>query len=149
LFPRIDVKKELEELEKLTLAAAENKEKQSPKQETEKKDAEKNEYITIEDFEKLDLRVGKVLEAQKVENADKLLKLKIEVGNEVRQVVSGIAKYYSPEELKGKYVVLVANLKPVKLRGIESQGMILAASDDKDLVLVTIDKEINSGTKVQ
>jgi len=59
------------------------------------------------------LRVGKVLEAQKVENADKLLKLKIEVGNEVRQVVSGIAKYYSPEELKGKYVVLVANLKPV------------------------------------
>jgi len=134
-------------LEKLTLAAAENKEKQSPKQETEKKDAEKNEYITIEDFEKLDLRVGKVL--QKVENADKLLKLKIEVGNEVRQVVSGIAKYYSPEELKGKYVVLVANLKPVKLRGIESQGMILAASDDKDLVLVTIDKEINSGTKVQ
>jgi len=98
------------------LAAAENKEKQSPKQETEKKDAEKNEYITIEDFEKLDLRVGKVLEAQKVENADKLLKLKIEVGNEVRQVVSGIAKYYSPEELKGKYVVLVANLKPVKLR---------------------------------
>jgi len=71
------------------------------------------------------LRVGKVLEAQKVENADKLLKLKIEVGNEVRQVVSGIAKYYSPEELKGKYVVLVANLKPVKLRGIESQGMIL------------------------
>jgi len=106
-------------------------------------------YITIEDFEKLDLRVGKVLEAQKVENADKLLKLKIEVGNEVRQVVSGIAKYYSPEELKGKYVVLVANLKPVKLRGIESQGMILAASDDKDLVLVTIDKEINSGTKVQ
>ncbi|HOP92733.1 MAG TPA: methionine--tRNA ligase [Acetivibrio thermocellus] len=149
LFPRIDVKKELEELEKLTLAAAENEEKQSPKQETEKKDEEKNEYITIEDFEKLDLRVGKVLEAQKVENADKLLKLKIEVGNEVRQVVSGIAKYYSPEELKGKYVVLVANLKPVKLRGIESQGMILAASDDKDLVLVTIDKEINSGTKVQ
>ncbi|GAE90090.1 methionyl-tRNA synthetase [Acetivibrio straminisolvens JCM 21531] len=137
----------MEELEKITLAAAENKE--ATKKEAEQKETEKSEFISIEDFEKIDLRVGKVLEAEKVEKADKLLKLKIEVGNEIRQVVSGIAKHYSPEELKGKYVVLVANLKPVKLRGIESQGMILAASNDKELVLATIDKEINSGAKVQ
>ncbi|HOM02514.1 MAG TPA: methionine--tRNA ligase [Acetivibrio sp.] len=147
LFPRIDIQKEMEELEKLTLAAAENK--GEPKKEEEQKETAKDEFIGIEDFEKIDLRVGKVIEAEKVEKADKLLKLKIEVGNEIRQVVSGIAKHYSPEELKGKYVVLVANLKPVKLRGIESQGMILAASDDKDLVLVTLDKDMNSGAKVQ
>lgn len=147
IFPRIDIKKEMEELEKLTLAIAENKE--APKKEEDQRETAKNEFISIEDFEKIDLRVGKVLEAEKVEKADKLLKLKIEVGNEIRQVVSGIAKHYSPEEIKGKYVVLVANLKPVKLRGIESQGMILAASDDKELVLATIDKEIDSGAKVQ
>jgi methionyl-tRNA synthetase len=105
--------------------------------------------ISIEDFTKLDLRVAKVLEAEKVEGADKLLKLKLEVGSEIRQVVSGIAKHYSPEEMVGKHIILVANLKPVKLRGIESQGMILAASNDKDLVLATIDKMIDSGSKVK
>ena len=108
-----------------------------------------NGLISIEDFAKLDLRVAKVLEAEKVEGADKLLKLKVEMGSEIRQVVSGIAKQYSPEEIIGKYVIMVANLKPVKLKGIESQGMILAASDDKELVLATIDKAIQSGAKVR
>jgi len=110
---------------------------------------DENNLISIEDFAKLDLRVAKVLEAEKVEGADKLLKLKLELGSEVRQVVSGIAKYYSPEELVGKFVVLVANLKPVKIRGIESQGMILAASNDKELALVTLDRMIESGEKVK
>lgn len=148
IFPRIDIKKEMEELEKLTgaPAAAEAKESRpEPKQE----DAPKDNLITIEDFAKIDLRVAKVLEAEKVEGADKLLKLKVELGSEIRQVVSGIAKHYSPGEIVGKYVILVANLKPVKLKGIESQGMILAASADKELVLGTIDKIIDSGSPVR
>jgi len=149
IFPRIDIKKEMEELEKLTAQQAESKEQ---KDEAKKQKEDKNSsdgYITIEDFAKIDLRVAKVLEAEKVEGADKLLKLKLEVGEEIRQVVSGIAKHYSPDELVGKYVILVANLKPAKLKGIESQGMILAAADDKELVLATLDKAIDSGTKVR
>jgi len=160
IFPRIDIKKELEELEKIaeknTLSKGEDekadaskKEDKKASQSEEKKDAAENGYITIDDFAKVDLRVAKVLEAEKVEGADKLLKLKLEMGNEIRQVVSGIAKHYSPDDMVGKYVILVANLKPVKLRGIESQGMILAASDDKSLVLTAIDKEISSGAKVK
>ena len=148
IFPRIDIKKELEELEKLTVQEAKNKEQKDDKKQ--KKEDKKNDdgYISIEDFAKIDLRVAKVLEAEKVEGADKLLKLKLEVGEEIRQVVSGIAKHYSTEELVGKFVILVANLKPVKLRGIESQGMILAASNDKELALATLDKIIEDGSKV-
>lgn len=159
IFPRIDIKKEMEELEKMSASAQEAKahgvqeEKEAPKAakpaENEKQVLADDGYITIDDFAKVDLRVAKVLEAEKVEGADKLLKFKLEVGNEIRQVVSGIAKYYKPEELIGKYVILVANLKPVKLRGIESQGMILAASDDKNLVLATVEKDIASGADVR
>ena len=105
--------------------------------------------ITIDDFAKLDLRVVKVLEAEKVEGSDKLLKLRVEMGSETRQVVSGIAKHYTPESLIGKSVILVANLKPVKLKGIESQGMILAASNDSSLVIATLDGLIDSGSKVR
>ncbi|KNY28745.1 methionine--tRNA ligase [Pseudobacteroides cellulosolvens] len=160
IFPRIDIKKELEELEKMAdkNAASKSEDVKADTKKTEdkntakpedKKDAGDSGYITIDDFAKVDLRVAKVLEAEKVEGADKLLKLKLEMGDEIRQVVSGIAKHYSPDEMVGKYVILVANLKPVKLRGIESQGMILAASDDKSLVLAAIDKEIGSGSKVR
>lgn len=160
IFPRIDIKKELEELEKMadknTVSKSEDAKTDAGKAEDkkaskpdDKKDAAESGYITIDDFAKVDLRVAKVLEAEKVEGADKLLKLKLEMGDEIRQVVSGIAKHYSPDEMVGKYVILVANLKPVKLRGIESQGMILAASDDKSLVLAAIDKEIGSGSKVR
>jgi methionyl-tRNA synthetase len=107
-------------------------------------------YITIDDFAKLDLRVADVLKAERIEGADKLLKLELDVGGEKRQVVSGIAQFYSPEDLEGKKVILVANLKPVKLRGVESQGMILAASDkgDKRLAVLTIDRDLPSGLKV-
>lgn len=104
--------------------------------------------ITIEDFEKLDLRVAKVIKAEKVEKADKLLKLTVQMGNEERTVVSGIAKHYSPEEIVGKSVILAANLKPVKLRGIMSSGMILAAADGEGLKIVTIDGDMPSGTQV-
>lgn len=105
--------------------------------------------ISIEDFSKIDLRIAKVIEAEKVENADRLLKLKLDVNGEEKQVVSGISKYYTPEGVVGKYVVFVANLVPVKLRGIESQGMILAASDGKDFALLTTDKVVNPGARVK
>mgnify|MGYP001019734016 CR=1 FL=1 len=108
----------------------------------------KEELITIEDFAKIDFRTAKVLKAEKVEGADKLIKMQLEVGNEKRQVVSGIAQYYSPEELVGKTLILVANLKPVKIRGEESKGMILAASKGKKLTLVTIEEDMPSGTKI-
>ena len=93
------------------------------------------EEITIEDLEKIDLRVVKVVECEPIKKAKKLLKLKVDLGGEIRQVVSGIAMHYKPEDLVGKYVVLVANLKPVKLRGELSQGMIIAASDSNDTIL--------------
>jgi methionyl-tRNA synthetase len=105
--------------------------------------------ISIEDFMKVDLRVAEVIEAEKVEKADKLLKLKLKMGNEERTVVAGIAKYYEPEKLVGKKVAFVANLKPAKLRGIMSQGMILAASDDDSLALLTPDKDMASGSKIK
>lgn len=106
--------------------------------------------ITIEDFDKIEFKVAKVLECEKVEGAKKLLKFKLEVGDEIRQVVSGIAENYKPEDLIGKNVVLVANLKPVKLRGIDSNGMILAASseNDKDVVVITTLQDIKSGSIV-
>jgi methionyl-tRNA synthetase len=110
-----------------------------------------NNFITIDEFAKVELRVARVLECEKVEKSNKLLKLKLEVGDEVRQVVSGIAGFYKPEELVGKLLVLVANLKPAKLMGIESQGMILAASTDNDeeLAVVTLEKNIKTGSKVR
>ncbi|WHE07275.1 methionine--tRNA ligase [Thermoanaerobacterium thermosaccharolyticum] len=135
IFPRIDVEKELKEDEK------ESSKKVDVKEETN--------YIKIDDFAKIDLRVAEVLEAEKVEGTDKLLKLKLKVGDEVRQVVSGLALHYKPEELVGKKLVLVANLEPKKLRGIESHGMILAASNEDKLTVVTVDKDIESGAKVK
>lgn len=107
------------------------------------------EEISIDDFIKLDLRVVKVLKAEKVEKADKLLKLEVEMGQEVRTIVSGIAQHYAPEELVGKKVILVANLKPAKLRGIVSQGMILAASNGDLLEVLSLAKDIPSGAQVK
>lgn len=107
------------------------------------------EEITIDDFAKIDLRVAKVLHCEKVEKTDKLLKLEIEVAGKPRTIVSGIAQYYAPEELIGKYVVIVANLKPAKLRGITSEGMILAASHGTVLEVLSVDKEIPAGARVK
>ncbi len=104
--------------------------------------------IEFTDFTKVELRSVTILEAEKVEGADKLLKLSVEVGSEARQVVAGIAAYYTPESLIGKTAILVANLKPAKIRGVESNGMLLAASHKKQLRLVTLDGELPSGAKV-
>jgi len=127
LFPRIDVEKELEELEKL------GGKKDEPKKET----VEIKPEITIDDFAKLDLRVAEIVDVKKHPDAKKLLILKLRLENEERQVVSGISEYFNENELIGEKVVLLVNLKPIKLRGIESQGMILAAQSGKDLKLLT------------
>jgi methionyl-tRNA synthetase len=106
--------------------------------------------ISIDTFKQLDLRVAEVMAAEKVPKADKLLKLKIRVGEEERQLVAGIAQHYSPEEIVGKKVVIVANLEPAKIRGLESQGMILAAStEDGKLSIVSPERDIASGAKVK
>ncbi|MDR2007211.1 MAG: methionine--tRNA ligase [Acidaminococcales bacterium] len=107
------------------------------------------EEITIDDFNKMRLRVARVLAAEKVEKTDKLLKLKLDVAGEERTVVSGIALHYAPEELVGKDVVIVANLKPAKLRGIQSRGMILAASDDEGRVSIIEAPGVKSGSRVK
>ncbi|EGW36090.1 methionine--tRNA ligase [Desulfosporosinus sp. OT] len=107
------------------------------------------EEISIDDFARLDLRVAKILSAEKVEKTDKLMKLEVEVAGEVRTVVSGIAKHYLPEDLVNRYVVLVANLKPTKLRGITSQGMILAASQGEVLEVLMVNKDLPGGARVK
>ena len=107
--------------------------------------------IAYEDFDKIDLRLAKVVACEEVKRAKKLLKLTLDVGGEERTVVSGIKQWYAPEDLLGKTVVLVANLKPVKLCGIESRGMILCASDEADekLSALTTLREMESGLKVR
>lgn len=106
--------------------------------------------ITLDDFAKLDLRVARVLEAAPHPNADRLLVLKIDLGTEQRQLVAGIRGYYEPEQLVGKQIVVVANLQPRAMRGVESQGMLLAASnaDRSQVILVTPMAEIVPGAKV-
>ncbi len=149
VFPRIDMKKELAELEKFLAKP----EKQTEKQDKDTKADEskdENNFITIDDFAKVNLKTGIVLECERVEKSDKLLKSKIKIGDEVRQIVSGIAAHYSPEQMIGKKVVVVTNLKPVKLRGVMSEGMILAASDnDGNLNIVTVDGDIEDGAGVK
>ncbi|WAM31463.1 methionine--tRNA ligase [Caldicellulosiruptor naganoensis] len=148
LFPRIVDEKEEEKVkEEQNRTDATKIEGAVPADD--KKEDEKKEYISIEDFAKIELKVAKILEAEKIEGADKLLKLIVDLGDEKRQIVAGIAKHYSPEELVGKKIVVVANLKPAKLRGVESQGMLLAASIDDDLCLITPEKDIKEGAKVK
>jgi len=104
--------------------------------------------ITLEEFQKMDLRVAKILAAEKIEGSDKLLKLQISLGDELRCIVAGIAQFYEPEKLIGREIIVVANLEPRVLRGIESQGMLLAA-DDNGPVLLSVDREVPSGTRVR
>jgi len=105
--------------------------------------------IKIDDFMKVDLRTGRVLAAERVPKSDKLIKMSVDIGTETRQIVGGIGKSYSPEELVGRTVVVVANLKPAKLMGVESQGMLLAAGDVDSLRLAGFDAEVKTGTKVK
>ena len=128
LFKRLDPKKVAKQVEAL------NPKKAEPKKEKKAKPSKPE--ISIEDFDKLELVVGEIIHCEKHPDADRLLVEQIDIGDEKRQVVSGIAKFYKPEELVGKKVVLVKNLKPAKLRGVESQGMILCSSSKKDLKII-------------
>lgn len=136
LFNRIDVDKKMAEIEEAL-----------------KKDDEKEEdlanvqLISIDDFAKVELKTGKILEAEPVKGAKKLLKLQVDIGRKI-QIVSGIAQYYSPDELIGKNIVVVSNLKPALLRGEKSEGMLLAASNNDSLSLVSLDKDMAPGTGV-
>ncbi len=157
LFPRIDVQKELAEFKPAPKAEetvpAEVKKPEERKAEQKKADEAKaaSGEITIEDFEKIQLRTARVIACERVPKSDKLLKLSLSLGSEQRTVVSGIAKHYTPKEMVGKQVVLLANLKPAKLRGIESQGMILCASDaaDETLRLITVAGEMEDGAEIR
>lgn len=148
IFPRIDVKKELAEVEKLVIA--QKKAKEGKNQEKQERKEEKLPEITIDDFAKVELKVGEVIACEKVAKSEKLLHETIKVGEEVRSVVSGIAKFYTPEEMIGKKVVLVTNLKPVKLCGVLSEGMILCAEDENgNLSLLSPEKTMASGAKIR
>jgi methionyl-tRNA synthetase len=116
--------------------------------EVEKKGEEAMPDIPFEEFSKIDFRVAEVKEAEKVKGADKLLRLKIDLGSEEREIVAGIAQAYPPEEMVGKKIVVVTNLKPAKIRGIESKGMLLAAKDGEILSLVSVDKDVKKGSKI-
>jgi len=144
IFPRLDIQEEVEFIKEEMKGPQKEEEKKPEVQEVPEVDE-----ITIDDFMKVDLRVAQVLEAEPVKKADKLLKLQLDLGYEKRQVVSGIAKYYSPEDLVGRKVICVTNLKPVKLRGELSQGMILAGSHDGELSLATIAEALPLGSKVK
>jgi methionyl-tRNA synthetase len=104
--------------------------------------------ISIDDFGKLDLRVAEILEVKDHPNADRLYTMKIKIGSEERSLVAGIKKHYTKEELIGKKIIVIANLEPAELRGVLSEGMLLAASDKDNVVLATVDKDIESGAKL-
>jgi methionine--tRNA ligase beta chain len=105
--------------------------------------------MKFEDFQKIDLRIGKILKAEKVEKSEKLLKLVVDLGDEKRQLVAGIGKVYEPDDLVGKEIVVVANLEPKNLMGIESQGMLLAADVNGEPVILIPEKEVPPGTKIR
>ena len=157
LFPRIDVKKELADIVHTPKAEAPKAEEKKPAK-TAKKEEKKEEklpegIISIDDFAKVQLRVARILTAEKVEGSDKLLKLSVKLGEgePLRTVVSGIARFYTPEAIEGRQVVLVSNLKPAKLKGIKSEGMILCASDaeDKVLKLCTVEPGMEDGAYIR
>ncbi len=151
LFPRIDMNKELAFLEDRMAKQKKAAEKAVKKAEKAAKKEEKNLeglMIGIDDFAKVELKTAKILSCELVKKSDKLLCLQVELGEEKRQIVSGIAEYYKPEDMVGKTVIVVSNLKPAKLRGVESQGMILAA-DTPDGIQVVFADGIPSGCKIR
>lgn len=151
IFPRIDIEKELKDLDAMIEATkAKAKNNLSNKEETK---TEEKEQIAFEDFLKMDFKIGQVLECEKIKKSNKLLKSKVKIGDKIVQIVSGIANYYTPEEMVGKRVVVLTNLKPAKLCGEISEGMILAASDnDNNLKIITVEDSenvIKSGAEVK
>ena len=159
LFPRIDDDRKQELLDKWQATAGSEGEAPKAEQQPAKKQQQKKqpkqqpkkqpELLSFDEFMRVDLRVAQILEAEKVEGADKLLKLKVDLGSEQRQVVAGIADCYAPDQLVGRKVLFVANLKPAKIRGVKSEGMILAAGDKQVEALSALDKDVAPGTRVR
>ncbi len=143
IFPRLDIEKELAELEAMNKPAEGAEGNQADSGETAQAAEEESiplelkPLIVYDDFDKIDIRGGRVLSAEKHPKADKLLVFKIKLGTEIRQIISGVAEYFKPEEMVGKKVIVVANLKPRKLRGLESNGMLLFAENGERLEMVT------------
>ncbi len=146
IVPRIDIPKFLDEVEKLQ--AGKLKEREDAGKEAPKEVEDFKGEITFDDFLKLDLRVATVLECEPVKGTDKLLKMQIDLGREKRQIVAGIANVYKPQDLIGKQIIVVVNLKPVKLRGEESRGMLLATGDDDTVTLLCLDRPASPGDAV-
>lgn len=145
IFPRIDMKKELEELE----AAIKASQATSIANQDKKEEKEEKAEISIDDFFKVQLKVGEIIASEKVKKSDKLLRNEVKIGDEVRVIFSGISKWYTPEEMVGKKVVVAYNLKPRKMMGEMSYGMLLCADDGADkLSLLTLDKDIPSGADI-
>jgi len=144
LFARLDLEEVLAKAEEIRKAqAAKNAEPEYPV-------VEPKEEISIEDFDKIQIRVGEIMACEPVKKSKKLLVSQVMVGGQIRQIVSGIAAYYKPEELVGKKVAVITNLKPCKLCGVESQGMILCAGDDKgNLSVMTVDRDIINGSEIR
>ena len=139
IFPRLEMKEEIEKIKKMMTSNA-----------VETKKEEQKEEVIYDDFMKLDFRVSEIVKAEKMKNADKLLKLQVDIGYEKRQIISGIAEYYRPEDLVGKKVICITNLKPVKLRGEMSEGMILSGEDNKgNLSLATVENSLPNGSVVK
>jgi len=141
IFPRLDAEEETQVIKEMM---------QQTTQEQEEAEEDGKAQVDYDDFMKVDLRVGEVVRAEKMKNADKLLKLQLDLGKEKRQIISGIAKYYQPEELIGKKVICVTNLKPVKLRGQMSEGMVLSGEDENgNLSLATVESDLPNGSVVK
>ncbi|MTM43000.1 methionine--tRNA ligase subunit beta, partial [Turicibacter sanguinis] len=148
IFPRLEVEVEVEYIKEQMKGSV--KPAEEPKKVEEKAvEVEEIPQIGIDDFMKVEIKVGEIKECKQHPKADRLLVSQIDLGSEVRQIVSGIAEHYQPEQLVGKKVLVVTNLKPVKLRGELSQGMVLAASNDGKLTLPTIIDELPNGSKVK
>jgi methionyl-tRNA synthetase len=141
IFPRLDVDMELEVINEMMEKAEKRRE--------ETVDEQMENHLSMDDFQKVELTVAEIISAVPVTGADRLMQLQLDLGAKQRQVVSGIAEYYKPEELIGQKVIAVTNLAPVTLRGVRSEGMILAAKKGKRLVLSTVSGEIPNGTRVK
>jgi len=149
LFPRVDKKAFFADQEENTMEQPEAPAKSTPPSPAAAKPKEEDSRITIDDFMKVDLRVARVVTAEKIAGTDKLLRVEVDLGGETRQIVAGVAQQYSAEELVGKHIIVVANLKPAKLRGVESQGMLLAADRGGVPIVATFEEAVEPGTRVR
>lgn len=150
LFPRLDVESEIKYLDTPNTPTTEQKTEQTKTETSNTDKINTVEFVSIEEFDKVKLLTGKIINSEYIEGADKLLKNTVKIGDEIRTICSGIRKYYKPEEIIGKTVVVVSNLPPRKLRGIESAGMLLCAVDEKNdtLSLITLDRDLGDGLEV-